>query len=86
MNYYLLNTIHWDNLDKNLVEFKHASIDGTQILVITAQITQKYLFKFENLKKFVLHSYYTSDEWVGDGGQIDYIDIETEKYYEAIDI
>jgi len=85
MNYYLLNTQQWDLLDKNQVQFKHPSLDGTQLLVITAQITQKYLFKFASITKFVLHSHYTTDEWMGDGGQLDYIDIQNDIYIQEID-
>tara|TARA_B100001094_G_C18189440_1_gene806093 strand:- start:3099 stop:3362 length:264 start_codon:yes stop_codon:yes gene_type:complete len=85
MNYYLLNTNQWDLLDKNLVEYKHPSLDGTQLLVITAQISQKYLFKFASISKFVLHSYYTTDEWMGDGGQIELTEIHNDIYIQEID-
>ena len=70
MNYLLLNTRQYDMLDKIQVAYRLKSLDGTQILVITSQLCDDYLFKFVSAKKFMLHSHYTTDEWMGDGGKI----------------
>lgn len=80
-----MNTRQWDMIDKLQVEYRLKSLDGTQILVITSQLCQDYLFKFESAKKFRLHSHYTTDEWVGDGSMIEQWEIEDIKYIQEID-
>jgi|TARA_R110000822_G_scaffold3883_1_gene16529 hypothetical protein len=83
--YYLLNTAQYDALDKTQISYIHRSIDGIQILVITSQLVGDYLFMFESVKKFIMHSYYTTDEWFGDGGMLDLMEINTEIYIESLD-
>lgn len=85
MNYYLMNTAQWDLMDKIQIEYRKKSLDGTQILVITSQLCDEYLFKFESSKTFRLHSHYTTDEWVGDGGGVDIWEMTQIKYIEEID-
>jgi len=83
--YYLINTLQWSKMDKLQVSYKLTSLDGTQILVITSQMCENYLFKFESAKKFMLHSYYTTDEWCDDGSGIQQWEIDTIEYIAEID-
>jgi hypothetical protein len=85
MNYYLANTSQWDLMDKIQIEYRHKSLDGTQILVITSQLCEEYLFKFESVKTFMLHTHYTTDEWFGDGGMLEMWELTDVKYIEEID-
>ena len=45
-NYYLLNTQQYDNLNKSLISYRLYNLDGTEILVITSEFLEEYLFKF----------------------------------------
>ena len=80
-----MNTTHWSKLDKLQVVYKLQSLDGTQLLVITSQLCDEYLFKFVSAKKFALHSYYTTDEWFGDDSGLEQWELVDIKYIPEID-
>ena len=83
--YYLLNTAHYDLLNKDYISYKIYSLDGTEILVITSQIVEEYLFKFDNWKKFILHTEYNSNLWSGDGLGVENWELDTWNYIQGID-
>lgn len=83
--YYLLNTSQYDNLIKDYIYYKHTSLDGTEILVITSQLLEEYLFMFENWKKFILHTDYNANLWSGDGLGVESWELDTWNYIQGID-
>ena len=83
--YYLLNTSQYDNLIKDYIHYKLESLDGTEILVITSQIVEEYLFMFDNWKKFILHTEYNSNLWSGDGMGVEMWELDTWNYIQGID-
>jgi|TARA_R110000744_G_scaffold334885_2_gene440238 hypothetical protein len=84
-NYYLLNSQQFDVLNKQFISYKYTSLDGTEILVITSQIIEDYLFMFESWKKFILHTEYNANLWCGDGLGIEMWELQDNEYLPEYD-
>lgn len=83
--YYLLNTQQYENLIKEHIDYRLYNLDGTEILVITSQICEEYLFRFESWKKFILHTEYNANLWSGDGLGVEAWELDTMNYINGID-
>ena len=71
MNYYILTSSQYNNIDKDFIRYKHRSIDASEILVATTETVSEYTRRFY---KASTCSQYTLDnqlDWSGDGGGIE---------------
>ena len=86
MNYYILTSSQYNNIDKNFIRYKHGSIDASNILVATTETVPEYTRRFY---KASTCSKYTLDNqwgWSRDGGGIEEFELlYGSQYIQGID-
>ena len=71
MNYYILTSSQYNNIDKDSIRYKHGSIDASNILVATTESVSNYVATFSNAEDCSQYTLDNHGDWTGDGGGIE---------------
>jgi len=84
MNYYIVTSEVFDELDENLIEFAHLSVDGSEWTVTTTELIDDEILSFENTLQLSLYTIEEGSFWTGDNTGIEEWEINEIKYLNGI--
>jgi len=84
MNYYIVTSEVFDELDKKLIEFAHSSVDGSEWTVTTTELIDNEILSFENTLEISLYTAEEGSFWTGDNTGIEEWELDGIKYLNGI--
>jgi hypothetical protein len=85
MNYYIVTEEVFDTLNKENISFMRKSIDNTERLIVTTDLVNDRVRKFNNINTCSSYTFTNHSDWQGDGQGIEVDDLETNTYISEVD-
>tara|TARA_R100001163_G_scaffold14871_1_gene13484 strand:- start:1710 stop:1970 length:261 start_codon:yes stop_codon:yes gene_type:complete len=85
MNYYIVTEEVFDTLNKENISFMRKSMDNTERLIVTTDLINDRVRKFENVNTCSSYTFANHSDWQGDGQGIEVDDLETNTYISEVD-
>jgi hypothetical protein len=71
MNYYIITSTKYNDINKNLLQYKHVSRrDKSKVLIATTENVSEHVLTFATAKKVEEYTFSNHADWVGDGSVV----------------
>ena len=84
MNYYIITSTKYSNINKDLIQFRQKSMDKSKVLVVTTEDISGYIITFLDDETCSQYTFSNHLEWVGDGTGVETMDFFT-PYIQEVD-